>query len=94
MKGKTEERFVFSDKDEKELYIHSSLIESMTAIKDEENGDYLYIPLEDVERDSFIFKVDVDNNELTKPMKKIQKILNNSNHEGCSTYLLILLYFL
>ena len=30
--------------------------------------------------------VDVYNNELTKPMKSIQKVLNNSAHEGCSTY--------
>ena len=31
-------------------------------------------------------KVNVENNELTKPMKSIQRIINNKDHEGCNTY--------
>ena len=81
-----EERIEFSEKGEKDLYISLAMLELMTAYKDDTNGDYLCIPLEDIDKDKFIFRVDALSNELTKPMKKIQNLLNNSKHEGCTTY--------
>lgn len=75
----------FSDVDKKELFLHTEFISSMNADKDE-NGHYLYIDFEDIDPENTIFLVDVQNNELTKPMKMIQKVLNNTDHEGCSTY--------
>lgn len=76
----------FSDIEEKELYMHTDFIRRMVAAHNEELGDYLYIPLEDIPQEEFIFVVDVYNNELTRPMKSIQKVLNSKNHEGCNTY--------
>lgn len=84
-KGKTPEYYDFEDKDKKELFIHNDFIARMTADSDE-FGKYLYMELEDVNPEEFIFLVDVTNNELTKPMKEIQKVLNSKAHEGCNSY--------
>lgn len=75
----------FSDKDEKELFMHIDLISRMTPGHDSK-GDYLAIDLEAINPEEFVFLVDVENNELTKPMKSIQRVLNNKDHEGCDTY--------
>lgn len=84
-KGKTPEYYDFEDIDKKELFIHTDFINSMSPDVDE-FGQYLYIEFEDIDPEKFIFLVDVENNELTKPMKQIQKVLNNKDHEGCNTY--------
>ena len=83
---KPTEYIEFSDKEEKELYMHTDFIQRMIPDSNEEMGDFLYIPLEDIPQEEFIFVIDVYNNELTKPMKSIQKVLNNKAHEGCNTY--------
>lgn len=75
----------FSEKDNKELYLDEDFISRMVAGRDDQ-GDYLYIDFEDINQDEFIFIVEVFNNELTKPMKQIQKLLNNLAHEGCDSY--------
>ena len=75
----------FEDVDSKELFIHTDLITRMTPGKDSK-GEYRAIDLEALNPEEFIFLVDVQNNELTKPMKSIQRVLNNKDHDGCSTY--------
>lgn len=84
-KGKTPEYYEFEDKDLKELFIHNDFILRMSPDADE-YGQYLYMEMEDVNPEEFIFLVDVENNELTKPMKEIQKVLNSKDHAGCMTY--------
>lgn len=79
------ERIEFEDHESKELFIHGDFISKMTPGEDE-NGKYLYIELSDINPEEFIFVIDVQNDELTKPMKSIQQALNNDNHGGCSTY--------
>lgn len=83
---KPTEYMEFSDTEEKELYMHMDFIQRMIPDSNDEMGEFLYIPLEDIPQEEFIFMVDVLNNELTKPMKSIQKVLNNKSHEGCNTY--------
>ena len=85
-KTKSPKFIEFHDKEDKELFMHTDFIRRMIPDSNEEFGEFLYIPLEDIPQEEFIFVVDVYNNELTKPMKSIQKVLNNSAHEGCSTY--------
>lgn len=75
----------FSEKENKELFIDENFISRMISGKDE-LGEYLYINFEDISQEEFIFVVEVYNNELTKPMKQIQKLLNNQAHEGCDSY--------
>lgn len=84
-KGKTPVYYDFEEKDKKELFIHDDFINKMIPDEDE-YGKYRYIELEDINPDEFIFLLDVENNELTKPMKEIQKVLNNKDHAGCSSY--------
>lgn len=74
----------FEDVDSKSLFLHTNFISRMFPGKDE-RGDYLYIDLEDINPDEFIFVVDVYNNEVTKPMKQIEHLLNTKSHEDCDT---------
>lgn len=75
----------FEDAEKKDLFMHTDFIEKMYPGSDE-YGDYLFIPLEEINPEDFIFLVDVYNNELTRPMKSIQKLLDNKQHEGCDNY--------
>lgn len=75
----------FEDVDSKELFMHTDLISRMIPGKDD-IGEYRAIDLEALNPEEFIFLVDVENNELTKPMKRIQRVLNNKDHDGCYTY--------
>ena len=75
----------FEDIESKELFMHTDLITRMIPGRDDK-GEYRYIALEDLNPEDFIFLVDVQNNELTKPMKRIQRVLNNKDHDGCFTY--------
>ena len=77
--------YEFEDKEKKDLFMHNDFIERMYPDSDEK-GEFLYIPFEEINHEDFLFVVDVYNNELTKPMKSIQKLLNNKAHEDCDTY--------
>ena len=85
-KTKETEFITFQDKDSKELFIHNDFILKMSKDVDSEGNDIAYLDFEDINPDEFIFLVDVENNELTRPMKAIQRIINNKDHEGCNTY--------
>lgn len=78
----------FLDPNTKELYMHDDLLMRMnTGSEDIMDGQsYYYIDFEDISFEEFIFMVDVKNNELTVPMKKMQALINNQNHAGATTY--------
>ena len=84
-KTKENEYIDFEELEQKELFMHTDFIRMMILDSDE-NGEFLYIPLEDIPQEMFIFLVDVYNNEVTKPMKSIQNALNKKQHEGCDSY--------
>lgn len=84
-KSKENEYIDFEELEQKELFMHTDFIRMMILDSDE-NGEFLYIPLEDIPQEMFIFLVDVYNNEVTKPMKAIQNALNKKQHEGCDSY--------
>lgn len=77
--------YVLSEKEKKNMFMHIDFINQMKVGTDED-GDFLYIALEDIHPEEFIFKIEVLNNELTKPMKQIQNLINTKEHEGCSDY--------
>lgn len=83
-KGVETEYIEFKDVDSKSLFLHNNFIAKMFPGKDD-RGEYLYIDLEDINVDEFIFVVDVYNNEVTKPMKQIEKLLNTKSHENCNS---------
>lgn len=77
---------VFSDVDEKELYMHNDFISRMTPTTDSEFGPVLTIGLDEIDMSEFIFMIELENNGVTKPMKEIEKLISNKYHEGCDTY--------
>lgn len=81
---KDKEVYEFSDKEGKELFMHDDFINRLSIGKDAQ-GSYLYIDLENVDPQEFIFTVDVANTELTKPVKAIDRLINNQKHEGCDS---------
>lgn len=84
-KTKENEYIDFEELEQKELFMHTDFIRMMILDSDDA-GEFLYIPLEDIPQEMFIFLVDVYNNEVTKPMKAIQNALNKKQHEGCNSY--------
>jgi hypothetical protein len=82
----------FMDPNTQELYMHDDLIARMTLNGKEDgkeiglDGDYFYLDFEDISFEEYIFMVDVINNELTVPMKKMQALINNGKHAGATTY--------
>lgn len=78
----------FCDPNTKELYMHDDLLMRMSTGTEDIglDGGYYYLDFEDISFEEFIFMVDVKNNELTVPMKKMQALIHNQNHAGASTY--------
>ena len=76
--------YEFSDKEEKELYMHDDFVNRLT-IGCDDNGNFAYIDFENIDPQEFVFAVDVVNNELTKPVKAIDRLINNESHEGCDS---------
>lgn len=72
------------DIDEKDLFMHTTFVDQMYTDKNDK-GQFIYIDFEDISLDDAIFTVDVENNEVTRPMKSIQRLLNSNNHENCSS---------
>lgn len=69
---------------ELELFIHENLLLQMNPVS--ECGEtYLQLPLECIDENDFIFIADVINNEVTKPSKQIQGLVNTSKHLDCKT---------
>jgi len=78
----------FIDPNTKELYMHEDFLKRMSegALDLFDGRQYLYLDFGDISFEEFIFMVDVKNNELTAPMKKIQALIHNQNHAGATTY--------
>jgi hypothetical protein len=78
----------FIDPNTKELYMHDDLLMRMTegSVDSFDHKTYYYLDFEDISLEEFVFMVDVKNNELTAPMKKIQALIHNQNHAGATSY--------
>lgn len=78
----------FMDPNITELYMHDDLLMRLTSCTDDIGigGNFYYLDFEDISFEEYIFMVDVKNNELTVPMKKMQALINNTKHAGAKTY--------
>lgn len=78
----------FIDPNTKELYMHDDLLMRMTEGQTDlfDHKSYYYLDFEEISLEEFVFMVDVKNNELTAPMKKIQALIHNQNHAGATSY--------
>lgn len=79
-----QECYEFSDIDNKDLFFHTDLLNRMNSGSDDQ-GDYLYLSLDNIALEEFVCRVDVENNELTKPIKQIEKLIDNKQHLGCTS---------
>lgn len=76
-----------ADVNSAELYMHKDFLARMTRVNDKVFDDmpYLYIDLDDIGLEEFIFMIDVQNNEQTVPMKKMKLLIHNREHSGAKT---------
>lgn len=76
----------FHEDDDKELYIHKDFINRMKFMTHPTMGECLYIGLDEIDPSEFIFMLETENFELSKPLNAIKKLINTKSHEGCNTY--------
>ena len=83
--GSVDEKIVIEDVDKKELFMHRDFLMKMSPGQDK-RGKFLYVSMENLNPEEFLFMIDVHNNELTKPLRAIEKLLNTKDREGCINY--------
>lgn len=69
-------------------HVEQSAITKSIEIEDDEEEDErieYWIPLLGLNPGEPVFFIDIQNNELTKPLKDIISLLDNKNHLGCET---------
>lgn len=76
----------FSEKDGKDLYIHKDFINRMKFMTHPTIGECLYIGLDEIDPTEFVFMLEAENFELSKPLNSIKKLIDTKHHEGCNTY--------
>ena len=69
----------------KELSMHVDFLSRMHFLNTEQFGECFTINVEDINYNEFVFMVDVENNELSKPLKQIKCLIDTKEHEGCNT---------
>lgn len=83
-KGEANEPYRFEELSNKELYMHIDLINRLKTGSDED-GDFYYIPLEDISIDEFIFMIGIENKEKSRAAKQIKELINTKKHDGYTT---------
>jgi len=66
---------------QKDLYISPDIVELMN--KSKSHKDAYEIDFAKIDDDSKIFVLEIENNELTRPLYNIMYLLNRSDHVGC-----------
>ena len=77
---KTEEKIEIQESNKRDLYLFAA-ISSMLK----KDGDQYVLPLDKVNENDAIMKINIVNNELTTPLKNIIKLLDRKEHYGCTT---------
>lgn len=75
-----EEVYEIVENDGKELFIHPDLDKLIKTIETGDNGEYI-IPLSKIMEET-LFTINIENNELTKPLKEMDKLLSGSYFKG------------
>ena len=77
---KHDEIYEIVENDGKELFIHPDLDKLIKGMESGENGEYI-IPLSKILEET-LFTINIENNELTKPLKEMDKLLSGSYFKG------------
>lgn len=77
---KHDEVYEIVENDGKELFIHPDLDKMIKNTESGENGEYI-IPLSRILEET-LFTINIENNELTKPLKEMDKLLSGSYFKG------------
>lgn len=77
---KHDEVYEIVENDGKELFIHPDLDKLIKSMESGENGEYV-IPLSKILEET-LFTINIENNELTKPLKEMDKLLGGSYFKG------------
>lgn len=68
---------------EQSLYLNIEITKSLKSVKE---GEFCKVNLGKIaEMDEFIAMIIIENNELTKPLKNIMKLLDREDHFNCTT---------
>jgi len=79
---KTGEIIEMKEKDMKELYIAPEIVEMLNLDRQKEVYE---LDLSKIEDDTRIFVVEIENNELTRPLYNIMYLLDRADHFGATT---------
>lgn len=77
---KHDEVYEIVENEAKELFIHPDLDAIIKKTETGENGEYI-IPLSRITEET-LFTINIENNELTKPLKEMDKLLSGSYFKG------------
>jgi hypothetical protein len=75
-----EEVYEVVENEGKELFIHPELDAIIKTIETNENNEIL-VPFSKLSEET-LFTINIENNELTKPLKEVDKLLNGSYFKG------------
>ena len=78
--NKTDEMTLIQDENEVDIYIYSDISD-----KFETRDEYYELNLSKLEEDVEFGMVVIENNEIIKPLKNIQRLLDKKDHFGCQT---------
>lgn len=78
--NKTKEKFTIEEKTGKEIFIYQDIINKFKP-----KGNQIELNVGSLEDEIFLGIIIVENNELTKPLKNMQQLLDTINHFGCTT---------
>ena len=76
----SKEEHIIEEKNGSEIFLYQDAIELFHTIP-----DGMILPLEELDDSLMLGMIMVENNELTKPLKNMQLLLDNNNHFGCTT---------
>lgn len=69
----------------KELFLSPELINMIKSLKKQAKEDAVEIEFSSIDDDMSLFILEIENNELTRPLYNIMSLLNNSSHFECTT---------
>lgn len=75
---KTEEEFVLSEKNGGDIFLYQDIIESFS-----QKNNFIELDIGTIEDETMLGLIIVENDEITKPLKNLQKLLDNKEHFGC-----------
>lgn len=78
--NRTKEKFIIEEKNDKEIFIYQDIINKFSH-----KGNQIELNIGSIEDETCLGIIIVENNELTKPLKNMQQLLDTKNHFGCET---------